>query len=194
MENRMEERMEDRIQFESREEFHLWLAANEMRTTGIWLIFGKGGKLKTPTAKEALDEALCFGWIDGLMRRIDDSSYMKYFAPRRKGSAWSEKNRKAVTRLITEGRMTEAGLSVITRAKADGTWDTIQDRSIPAEDISAFEAAISGNEVAAANFNKMPMSVKTQFVGLYKDAKKEDTRIRRLEKLIGLLEQNKRPM
>ncbi len=186
--------MEDRIQFETQEDLHMWLAANKARTTGIWLIFGKAGKLKTPTAEEALDEALCFGWIDGLMRRIDDSSYMKYFAPRRKGSAWSEKNRKTVTRLITDGRMTEAGMSVINRAKADGTWDALQDRGIAPEDMLAFEVAISGNGVAAANFNKMPMSARMQFVGLYKDAKKEETRIRRLEKLIGLLEQNKRPM
>ena len=186
--------MEDRIQFENREAFQMWLDANKARTTGIWLIFGKAGKLKTPTAEEALDEALCFGWIDGLMRRIDDHSYMKYFAPRRKGSAWSDKNRKAVARLISDGRMTEAGMAVITRAKADGTWDTVQDRGIAPEDMAAFEVAISGNGVAATNFSKLPKSARMQFIGLYMDEKKEETRIRRLEKLIGLLEQNKRPM
>jgi len=95
---------------------------------------------------------------------------------------------------MAEGRMTESGMAVITRAKEDGTWETGQDRGIPPEDMAAFELAISDSQLAAKNFRKMPMSVKMQFVGSYKDAKKEETRIRRLAKLIGLLEQNKRPM
>jgi len=163
------------------------------RTAGISLVFGKNGKLKTLSAEEALDEALCFGWIDGLMRRVDDVSYVKYFASRRKGSAWSEKNRKSVSRLLSEGRMSESGMAVIERAKKDGTWETLQDRSISPEEMAAFEQAIADNDLAADNFRKMPMSVKMQFVGLYKDVKKEETRIRRLAKLIGLLEQNNRP-
>ncbi len=78
------------------------------------------------------------------------------------------------------------------RAKSDGTWDAVQSRSLPPEDFAAFEQAISANPEATANYTRMPRSVRMQFVGLYKDAKKDETRIRCLAKLIGLLEQNKR--
>jgi uncharacterized protein YdeI (YjbR/CyaY-like superfamily) len=78
--------MEEQVHFKAAEDFRIWLTENDQRTAGLWLLFGKCGKLASLTAEEALDEALCFGWIDGLIKGIDDTCYKKYFAPRRKGS------------------------------------------------------------------------------------------------------------
>lgn len=186
--------MKDEILFTDRKAFHNWLIENCKRPDGIWITFGKSGKMKTLKAEEALEEALCFGWIDGQFDSIDETKYLKYFAPRRKGSRWSEKNRKLVEELINEGLMTESGLQAVERAKQDGTWDAPQAPSISQEQIDTFSKTLKFNSKAYENFQKMSMSVKKQFVGLYFDAKKEETRIKRLEKLVGLLELNKRPM
>lgn len=186
--------MKEEILFPDRQAFRSWLVENHKRTEGLWLTFAKGGKVKTLKAEEALEVALCFGWIDGQLDSIDESKYLKYFAPRRKGSHWSEKNKKLVEMLINTGLMTESGLQVIERAKKDGTWDAPQAASITKEQIDTFVDAVSFNSKAYENFQKMPTSVKKQFVGLYFDAKKEETRIKRIEKLVGLLELNKRPM
>lgn len=186
--------MKEEVLFPNREAFRNWLIENIKRTDGIWVAFGKGGKLETLKAEEALEEALCFGWIDGQFDSIDDTKYLKYFAPRRRGSRWSEKNKKLVDKLINAGLMTEAGLQAIENAKQEGTWDAPQAPTIIQEQIDTFADAVRLNSKAYDNFQKMPLSVKKQFVGLYFDARKEETRIKRLEKLLGLLELNKRPM
>lgn len=85
--------MEEELTFSTREEFRAWLRAHGEAGGGVWLVFGKPGGRKTLKASEALEEALCFGWIDGRMQRIDDASYRKYFAPRRAKSVWSDKNK-----------------------------------------------------------------------------------------------------
>ncbi len=185
--------MADEYVFRTRQDFREWLSVNRSRQ-GIWLIFGKDELLATLTAAEALEEALCFGWIDGQIKKIDESTYKKYFSPRRKGSLWSEKNKKLVDKLINDQLMTTRGLDVIEQAKRDGTWDIVQDREIPDERYHEFEKLIWGSKTALNNFGKMPKSTKRQFVGLYFEAKKEETRRLRLARLIDLLEKNKKPM
>ena len=185
--------MAKELLFKTRQDFREWLSQNDS-SQGIWLIFGKDESVTTLAASEALEEALCFGWIDGLLKKIDESTYKKYFSPRRKGSSWSEKNKKLVEKLVNEQLMTARGIAVIERAKTDGTWDKVQDRAIPAARHDEFEKLISKSKTALENFSKMPKSTRQQFVGLYFEAKKEETRIKRLAKLIDLLEQNKRPM
>lgn len=185
--------MADEYIFKTRQDFREWLSLNGSQQ-GIWLIFGKDESLVTLTAAEALEEALCFGWIDGLMKKIDESTYKKYFSPRRKGSKWSEKNKKLVEKLIAGQLMTARGFEVIEQAKKDGTYDIVHDREIPDEKYHEFEKLIKGNQTALDNFIKMPKSTRHQFVGLYFEAKKEETRVTRLAKLIDLLEKNKKPM
>jgi uncharacterized protein YdeI (YjbR/CyaY-like superfamily) len=185
--------MADELIFRTRQDFRDWLSLDSS-DQGVWLIFGKDPSLVTLTAAEALEEALCFGWIDGLIKKIDESRYKKYFSPRRKGSQWSEKNKKLVDKLIGEQLMTSKGLEAVERAKRDGTWDAVRDGSIPEERYREFEELVSKSEAALENFRKMPRSAQQQFVGLYFEAKREQTRITRLAKLIDLLEQNKRPM
>ncbi len=185
--------MADELIFKTRKDFRKWLSSNSSRQ-GVWLVFGKKGAVLTLTASEALEEALCFGWIDGVMKRLDEASYKKYFSPRRPGSHWSEKNKRLVEQLISQNLMTARGLEVIDQAKKDGAWHVVQDTTVPAERYREFERLIEKSRLALEHFRQMPKSAQRQFVGLFFEAKKEETRIKRLAKLIDLLEQNRRPM
>jgi uncharacterized protein YdeI (YjbR/CyaY-like superfamily) len=186
--------MPEQLVFKNRAAFRDWLKKNHARKEGLWLVFGKNNAVETLTPEEALEEALCFGWIDGLIKHADERQYVKFFSPRRTKSKWSEKNKKTAESLIRSGRMTSSGRQAIERAKRDGSWNTAPRRIITPEDIERFARLIAANPQAASNFQKMPLSAKKLFTGFYLDAKQEATRKRRLEKLIVLLQQNKRPM
>lgn len=180
--------------FSDRDEFRKWLSENYAASPGIWLILGKSGQLKTVKADEALEEALCFGWIDGLIKSVDDTRYLKKFSRRRTGSKWSVKNRKTAEELIDSGKMEEPGLISIEVAKKSGNWD-LPDRETATDDqIETLVKAINGFEPALSNFLNMPLSVRRTYTTFYLDAKKEETRIRRLEKIISRLNENKGPM
>lgn len=109
--------MSDIMEFADKEEFRKWLNGHCLSDDGIWLLFGKAGGPKTIKAGEALEEALCFGWIDGQMQRIDDKTYKKYFSMRRDNSKWSEKNKALTRKLEEQGLMTDFGRKKIEEAK-----------------------------------------------------------------------------
>ena len=116
------------MKFTNREEFREWLREHCLSNDGIWLLFGKAGGPKTIKAEEALEEALCFGWIDGKMEKIDDKTYKKYFSLRRKNSKWSEKNKALVKKLEERELMTDFGRKKILKALSqdpDGTLRSI---------------------------------------------------------------------
>ena len=186
--------MEERLLFSDREEFRQWLSNNYDTSPGIWVVIGKPAKLKTVKADEALEEALCFGWIDGLIKSIDDTRYIKKFSRRRKGSKWSSKNRKTAEALINVGKMEEPGLITIEEAKKSGNWDLPERETATDDQVEVLVEAIDGTEPALSNFLNMPLSVRRTYTMFYLDAKKEDTRIRRLEKIITRLNENKGPM
>ncbi len=186
--------MDKELIFESRELFREWLEKHGQTNGGIWLIFGKTTILKTLSAHEALEEALCFGWIDGLIVSIDKDTYRKYFARRIKRSKWSVKNKKLVEKLINEGKMTNAGIEAVNEARKNGKWDNVQDKNISDSQKTDFESKIQDCTLAYRNYCTLSQSMQKQFIGFYLEAKKEDTRQKRLEKIITLLEQNKRLM
>ncbi len=186
--------MDEQILFADREEFRQWLFKNRDISEGIWLIFGKVEKLKTVRADEALEEALCFGWIDGQIKSIDDEKYIKKFTPRRKDSRWSVRNREIAERLINSGRMTEYGMAAIEQAKNTGNWDLPERQTATDEQVEILIEAINGAEPALSNLLKMPLSVRKTYTMFYLDAKKEETRVRRLERIIERLNANKGPM
>jgi uncharacterized protein YdeI (YjbR/CyaY-like superfamily) len=190
----LEEIMTERLVFKNRAAFRRWLERHHGRPAGLWLVFGKNNLLETLNPEQALEEALCFGWIDGLIKSVDDTRYIKYFSPRRSKSNWSEKNKRTAESLIQSGRMTAPGMKAIEKAKQDGTWDRRPRPVTTPEEIEDFARLVAASPEAAANFNKMPQSVKKQFTGFYLEAKRESTRRQRLEKLMELLKQNKRPM
>jgi uncharacterized protein YdeI (YjbR/CyaY-like superfamily) len=186
--------MPERIQFESRDIFRQWLQTNCLRSKGVWLVFGKTGGPKTIKANEALEEALCFGWIDGQMQSIDEKTYIKYFSMRSKKSKWSEKNKAIANDLINQGLMTEYGYAKIEDAKRNGIWDVTPPAKISDAEIEILIDKLRDYEPAFSNFMAMSPSVKKIYAGLYLDAKSEETKRKRLEKIILRLNQNLKPM
>lgn len=182
------------ILFESRTDFRNWLAGNCTTSSGIWLVFSKNASIKTLKANEALEEALCFGWIDGQMQSIDETKYLKYFSIRRKGSKWSDKNKKIVEELEAKGIMTDFGRIKVEEAKKNGMWDAPKPEPVSEEEVQMFTELIKDKEPAFTNFIAMSPSVRKNYTGLYFDAKSDDAKKRRLEKIIDRLNLNLKPM
>lgn len=180
--------------FATRTDFRNWLIDNCTTSQGVWLIFSKQPDIRTVKASEALEEALCFGWIDGQIKSIDDSKYIKYFSQRRNGSKWSEKNKKLVKELDTKGLMTDFGRIKVDEAKKNGRWDATKLEPISEEQINALSELLKGIEPAFTNFMSMAPSVRKTYAMLYFDAKSDDAKKRRLEKIISRLNQNLKPM
>jgi uncharacterized protein YdeI (YjbR/CyaY-like superfamily) len=184
----------DGLVFADRAAFRSWLMRNHKESTGIWMVFGKSGKLQTLTAADALEEALCFGWIDGQIKSLGDEGYLKRFTPRRKGSKWSERNRALAQKLIEQGLMTSAGQEAIDEAKKSGMWYQPRPEPITEGQVGILIQALAGADKALANFKAMSPSVQRTYTALYLDAKSEETRKKRLGKIIARLNENKKPM
>jgi uncharacterized protein YdeI (YjbR/CyaY-like superfamily) len=180
--------------FPSRDDFRAWLCENAESSEGVWLVFGKSKAVVSLSANDALEEALCFGWIDSQMQSIDDTKYLKYFARRRPKSVWSEKNKKTVDVLREKGIMTKLGERAVEAAKEDGTWDTPKRNPITDEQVEIFAAKLIGISPAYENFAKMSPSVRRTYTGRYHSFKTEDARQRDFEKIIGRLNNNLKPM
>jgi uncharacterized protein YdeI (YjbR/CyaY-like superfamily) len=187
-------KMTNHLTFSTRQEFRSWLEENCTSDDGIWLLFDKSGEQKTIKAGEALEEALCFGWIDGQMKRIDDKSYVKYFSARRKNSKWSEKNKGLVKSLEEKGRMTDYGRQKIAEAKQNGQWDAKKSAEITDEQFSILSDLLSGHEPAYTNYQAMSPSVKKTYARAYFDAKTDAGREKRLAWMIDRLNKNLKPM
>ena len=186
--------MKDIIEFASREEFRDWLSDNCLSKDGVWLLFRKSGESKTIKANEALEEALCFGWIDGKMQSIDDKTYKKYFSMRRDKSKWSEKN-KALTKILEEqGLMTEYGRKKIEEAKNNGQWDAPKSVEITEEHILELSTILKEYKIAYTNFQSMSPSVKKTYAKAYFDTKTDEGRKKRIAWMVDRLNKNLKPM
>ena len=159
-----------------------------------WLLFGKTGGPKTIKAGEALEEALCFGWIDGQMKSIDDKTYKKYFSSRRENSKWSEKNKALVKSLEEQGLMTDWGRKKIEDAKKNGQWDTPKSPAVTEEQIALLSGLLKVYGPAYDNFQAMSLSVKKTYTRAYFDAKTEAGRERRIAWMVDRLNRNLKPM
>ena len=186
--------MSDIKEFANREAFREWLSQNCLTSDGIWLIFGKAGGPKTIKAGEALEEALCFGWIDGQMQSIDDKSYKKYFSLRRENSKWSEKNKALVKTLEERGVMTDFGRKKIEEAKENGQWNAPKPAAVTEEQIIQLSALLEGYEPAFTNFQAMSQSVKKTYTRAYLDAKTDAGREKRIAWMVDRLGRNLKPM
>lgn len=186
--------MNDAMEFSSREAFREWLYENCTSSAGVWLLFGKAGGPKTIKAEEALEEALCFGWIDGQMRSVDEKTYKKYFSMRREKSKWSEKNKALAKDLEERGLMTEFGREKIEEARKNGRWDAPKPAAVTEEDIGRLSALLEGHEPAWTNFQAMSLSVRKTYTRAYLDAKTEAGRERRIAWIVDRLNRNLKPM
>jgi uncharacterized protein YdeI (YjbR/CyaY-like superfamily) len=176
---------------QNRAEWRAWLVQNHQAVKELWLIFYKASSgIPSISYDDALDEALCFGWIDSIIQRIDEEKYARKFTPRTNTNKWSEVNKRKVARLIRENRMTEAGLRKIPDLAGmdeNSPAPKRKELTIPAE----VEQAIRANPKAWENFNRMPPSQRRNYLGWALSAKKAETVARRLQEVIDLLEQNR---
>ena len=186
--------MGEPLVFLARTEFREWLRINCLSHDGVWLLFGKAGGPKTVTASEALEEALCFGWIDGVMKNIDAGTYKKYFSIRRKNSKWSEKNKALAGKLEEQGKMTDCGRLKIEEAKENGQWSAAKPEAVTEEQIAVLSAVLKGHEPAYTNFQAMSLSVRKTYTRGYFDAKTEAGRESRLRWMLERLHKNLKPM
>ena len=182
------------LQFPARGDFRLWLQENAASSGGVWLVFGKTKEVVTLSVNDALEEALCFGWIDGQMKSIDETKYLKYFARRRAKSVWSEKNKKTVEMLRSKGIMTELGEKAIETAKQNGTWDAPKGETVSNEQKEAFAMKLSAYSPAYENYCNMSPSVQRTYTMRYLSFKSEEARLRDFEKIIDRLNNNLKPM
>ncbi len=184
--------MDSRFTPRSRHAWRQWLEKNHASRTDVWLVYYKRHTGKpTVTYNDSVEEAVCFGWIDGVRRSIDDERYTHRFSPRNETSRWSATNRKRAGKMIGAGLMTEAGHKAIRQAKRAGTWEvpteTI-DLSVPPE-LAEF---LQKNEKAASFFESLAPSYRTQFTGWINMAKRPETRQRRLDETMALLKRGRK--
>jgi uncharacterized protein YdeI (YjbR/CyaY-like superfamily) len=180
--------------FENRKAFRAWLQANCMASGGVWLILGKPGGPRTLTANEALEEALCHGWIDSQIKSRDDKTYLKYFCRRAKDSEWSEKNIMLAEKLEASGKMTGFGRAAIGEAIRGGRYRSRQRPAVTEEHIAVFIAKIKGTEPAYTNLMAMPPSVRRTYTAYPLDTKSEESAKARQEKITDRLNRNLKPV
>lgn len=176
------------LSFRSPAQFRKWLAANHRRSGGIWLrICKKGAEECSVTYAEALDEALCFGWIDGQKQRHDDSSWLQKFTPRRPKSGWSKINTQHAQRLIQAGRMKLPGYAEIDAAKEDGRWTAAYDSPSKSTIPEDFLAALRKNKKASAFFETLNKANLYAIAYRLRAARKPETRQKRMEVILAML-------
>ncbi len=172
-----------------------WLEAHHADRGEVWLVLAKKGTTEPTvlTYDQALEEALCYGWIDGQMRRRDAATTIQRFTPRRSRSAWSKRNVGIAERLIAEGRMRPAGLAEVERAKADGRWEAAYAGPATIEVPEDLAAALAAEPKAQASFETL--SGQNRYAILYRieTAKRADTRARRIEQFVAMLARGETP-
>jgi uncharacterized protein YdeI (YjbR/CyaY-like superfamily) len=175
------------LQPRSRQAWRAWLTKNHATSPGVWLVYAKKHtKIPSLSYNDAVEEALCFGWIDSLIHPIDDSTYRQVFTPRKQKSRWSALNRKRAVQLIEAGLMTAAGLALITLAKKTGTWEA----HLPSETLTIppeLKKAINANAAAKKNWPTYTESQRKMFLYRVHGAKRPETRAKRIARVIEIV-------
>ena len=181
------------VYVETRSQWRDWLSQNHDKSTGVWLVFYKKETGK-PTLEydEAVEEALCFGWIDSIIKKIDGEKYVRKVTPRKADSRWSQLNKKRIMRLTNRGLMTAAGIAKVEEAKASGLWDKQDRPQIPHDLPGEFESALAKSKKAKSFFERLAPSYRRQFIAWVAVAKQPKTRQRRVQESIALLEKGER--
>ena len=184
---------EVRVAPASRVEWRAWLAAHHRDSEGVWLVVAKKRSgVPGPTYEEAVEEALCFGWIDSRMHPLDGDCFEQRFSPRRAGSIWSRSNKERVQRLRRAGLMAPAGLACVEAAVADGSWDRlgqVEALMVPADLAAALEAA-----GASGGFDGLPASMRKQLLYWVAEARRPETRGRRIAAVVEAAAEGRTPL
>lgn len=172
------------VQVKNRAEWRQWLEENHTRKEGVWLVTFKKASGKPHLAyAEAVEEALCFGWVDSKGNKLDDERTMLWYAPRKPGSGWSKLNKTRVAKLVADGLMAPAGIAKIEAAKQDGSWnalDKVEALEIPPD----LKRALSANKDAKQYFELFPRSVKRAILEWISNAKRPETRANRIAETV----------
>ena len=175
------------VPFATQSEWHAWLEEHP-DAEGVWVRFAKKGTgIPTMTYAEALEVALCFGWIDGQSRGLDERFYLQRFTPRRSRSVWSKLNRAKAEALIESGAMRPAGLREVERAKVDGRWDAAYDSPSTATVPDDLRRALDGNDAARVFFDTLDGQNRYAILHRLQLAKRPETRARNIEKFVAML-------
>lgn len=167
-----------------RKGWRAWLRKHHAVSSGVWLVYTKQPD-RNLSYPEAVEEALCFGWVDSRPNKIDDTRYKQLFSPRKPTSAWSKINKERVARLIEAGLMTAAGLAKVEAARANGAWahlDAVEDLEMPPD----FARALAANTAARRNFEAFSRSSRKIILGWIHSAKRLETRVRRIAEAVDL--------
>lgn len=181
----------------TRRQWRQWLEKNHASSPGIWLIYYKksSGKARV-TYNDAVEEALCFGWIDSLPRKLDDKKAMLKFTPRKPKSIWSKLNKERVEKLISQRLMTVAGLAKTEQAKKDGSWDALNTSNFHADSNTLpgdLQKALIKNKEAFSNFNSFPTGYRLRFLFWIDSARRPETRKARIRQTVLMAAAGKKP-
>lgn len=181
------------IECKTQEEFAKWLAKNHTTVPGVWIrMFKKATAIPTVTHDQALDEALCYGWIDGQVKSYDEKSWIQKFTPRRPRSTWSKRNIEHIERLTKLGKMQPEGLAEVEKAKADGRWAAAYDSPSTMTIPEDFLKALTNNKKAKETFETLNKSNTYAIAWRIQTAKKPETKERRIKTIIEMLEKGEK--
>lgn len=181
------------LAFATQDDWAGWLGANHDTSTGLWLKHAEAASgISSVTYAEAVEVALCWGWIDGQKRKFDDQHWLQRYSPRRRKSVWSKINVGKAEALIAAGRMQPAGLREVERAKADGRWDAAYAGQSTATVPDDLQAALDADPAAAEAFAGLNSSNRYAILFRVHNAKKPETRARRIEKFVAMLRAGER--
>jgi uncharacterized protein YdeI (YjbR/CyaY-like superfamily) len=180
--------------FKNRDEWRSWLEKNHTISDGVWLIHHK----KTSSKKnlnhfDAVEEALCFGWIDSKLKKIDKERFILRYSPRKPKSVWSKINKETAEKMVSLGKMTQAGFIKIDEAKKHGFWDNAYTNLVKKQLPSDLKKALMGNKEAWDNFQQFANSYRNTYIGWVKNAKTEETRKKRICEVVKRSRDNKKP-
>lgn len=176
------------LAFSSQKQWETWLNKNHQQPEGLWIRFyKKAAAIRGLSYDEALDSALCFGWIDGQVKPLDEESWLRKFTPRRARSLWSKRNIAHVERLTQQGRMRPSGLAAVHEAQQDGRWKQAYDAPSQMKVPEDFLKALAGNKKALAFFHSLSKANQYAIAWRLQTAKKPETRQRRMEKLLAMI-------
>ena len=176
----------------SREAWRAWLEGNHRSAAGVWFVSPRAVREQRVGYEAAVEEALCFGWVDGRAGNVDAARSKLYFSPRRPGSGWAATNKARVERLLAAGRMAPAGLAAIERARADGSW-TLLDAAERLEAPDDLARALDTDAAARRHWDAFPPSTRKMAIAWVATARRPDTRARRVEQIVTRAQRGQRP-
>ena len=182
------------LYFKDKKQWRSWLENNHKNFTEAWLIhYKKSSSKKSISHIDAVEEALCFGWIDSKLKKVDEEKFILKYSPRKPKSVWSKINKEKAVELIASGKMTKAGLEKIEEAKKQGLWDKAYTNLVGEKLPFDLKISLMKNKTAWNNFQNFANSYRNMYIYWVNDAKTKETRKRRINEVVKRVEQNKKP-